>query len=268
MGYNKIVIVGDVLELYQYEKDRPIFKSRRDSGKDDSSNQGVAARGDGSFPPRVVGRRQDHARRASSSFRRLVRANLGGGSRPVLVTLTYSDNFDDLGGAYRHLTSFFKALRSPSYGGPGFRYVCVPEFQRRGAVHFHALVWGLPSEICVSERRTRRLARLWGKGFVYLKATDGDVRLSSYLSKYMSKAFLDSRLSGKKAYVSSRNVLRPEVFRDVSPVWPVLQDRGVENWACESREYLTQWLGRCRFRSYTLKSKTDGNHSESPSSHG
>jgi len=268
MGYNKIVVTGDILELYQYEKDRPIFKSRSEPREDDVPDEVVGASGEGSLPKGQLGRRPDHARRASASFRRLVRANLGGGQRPILLTLTYADNFEDLGGAYRHLTAFFKAFRSKDLGGTEFRYVCVPEFQRRGAVHFHALVWGLSPELCVSERRTRRIARLWGKGFVYLKETDGDSRLSSYLAKYMSKAFMEPRLAGKKAYVSSRNINRPVFILGVSPVWPVLEDYSVDNYPCEQREYLTQWLGRCRYRTYTLKSNLNGIQSNSTPPHG
>src|SRR5690606_15820961 len=99
-------------------------------------------------------------------------SNLGGSSLPILATLTYRDNFTDLSGAYKHFSAFIQSLRHKF--GKTFKYICVPEFQKRGAVHFHALFWGLPENLLSLERKSRTLATIWGKGFVYLKQTDGN----------------------------------------------------------------------------------------------
>jgi hypothetical protein len=198
----------------------------------------------------TLGKRSDNARRASLAFRRIVASNLGGSTRPLLVTLTYRDNFTDLARAYKHLTTFIQSLRSKF--GKNFKYVVVPEFQKRGAVHFHALVWGLPEEIFLRERETRILAEIWGRGYVYLKETDGDEKLSFYLSKYMAKAFIDPRLKNQKCYVASRNIQRPIVQTGPFYIPVVLEEFGVTEEAILDRTYQTKWLGEGRYRLFKL----------------
>jgi len=194
MGYNKIITYGNTIEVYEYERDIVRIlgggKPKRETAPDDFdmaiSGEDSLSKGNSSD---AKGKRSDNARRASMAFRRIVASNLGGSARPLLVTLTYKDNFTDLTRASRHLTAFKQALRHRF--GKAFSYVVVPEFQQRGAVHFHALFWGLPEELFLHERETRTLSETWGKGFLYLKETDGNEKLSFYLSKYMAKAFID-----------------------------------------------------------------------------
>ena len=251
MGYNKIISYGNTLEVYEYEKDivKLVGRKRRNyetpdvhmdlgaSGEDTLSDQeGTAKRG----------KRSDNARRATLAFRRIIASNLGGPALPILVTLTYADNFTDLAGAYKHLTAFNQSLRYRF--GKAFSYVLVPEFQKRGAVHFHALYWRLPSELVHKERETRILAQIWGHGFVFLKETDGDERLSHYLAKYFTKAFEDPRLKNQKSYVASRNIKRPVIQQGPFLMSTVLDEYGVIDEPIVDKTYQTKWLGEGRFR--------------------
>jgi hypothetical protein len=180
------------------------------------------------------------------AFRRIVSSNLCGGANPLLVTLTYKDNFTDLAGAYRHLTAFNQSLRYRY--GKAFAYILVPEFQKRGAVHFHALFWRLPETIFHAERQDRTLSRIWGHGFVFLKETDGNEKLAFYLSKYFTKAFTDTRLCNFKCYVASRNVKRPLIQKGPFIISMVLEEYGVEEEAIVDQTYNTKWLGEGRYR--------------------
>jgi len=256
MGYNKIISYGDTLELYEYEKD--IFTYRRtiiQDRKDEFSVSDLGINGEDNLSERKLGKRQDNANRARLAFKRIVSANLGRSTSPLLVTLTYRDNITDLKKSYRHLSSFIQSLRHKY--GKEFRYVCVPEFQRRGAVHFHALFWGLPKEIFLLERKNREIARLWSWGFVFLKETDGSDKLSFYLSKYMAKAFIDPRLKNQKCYVSSRNILRPRIITGVpsSGLEIVFNDLGIyeNDKPLVDRTYSTSWLGEGRYRLFKRK---------------
>lgn len=254
MGFNKIVVSGDIFELYEYDRDISQFKRNGGVRKGRSPQPVLSSSGEDSLSARRLGKRRDNAGRARMAFARLVRANLGGPVNPALFTLTYKENERDLRKAYGDFTSFVQALRYRF--GASFRYVCVPEFQKRGAVHFHALFWGLPSEVVLQERRTRLFASLWGKGFLYIEPeTYGLDKLVGYLAKYMTKAYVDPRLAGCKAYVASRNVLRPKVYSDVSPLWPVLDDYGLSTAdLLKKKEYMTQWFGKGRYSLYQLKS--------------
>jgi len=251
MGYNKVVVSGNILEIYEYDKNIRLFT--RPKRKNAVRNDRPLLDTDGAnlLQAREVGKRRDSARRARVAFGRLVRSNLVGAERPILLTLTYAENVQSLKLGYRDFTSFVQALRY--HLGQDFKYVSVPEFQKRGALHFHALVWGLPEALVLRERSDRFLAKLWSKGFIFLTQTDGNEKLSHYLTKYMSKAYLDPRLKGCKAYVGSRNLMRPTSMAGVSPLWPILDEYKLSpDMLLRSVEYMTQWLGKGRYRRYQI----------------
>jgi len=253
MGYNKVVLSGDTLEIYQYEKNLSLYRREKRSTKGRVTNQMLASSGEDVLFQRQLGKRRDNARRAKVAFARLVRANLGGDDRPILITLTYAQNQTDIRSAYGDFTSFIQALRFRF--GKGFKYIATPEFQKRGAVHFHALVWGLPKTLVLREREDRVIAGLWARGFVSVDNTDGNEKLSYYLAKYMVKAYTDSRLIGQKAYIASRNVSRPVQYLDISPLWPLLEQFELSpSKLLRESEYMTQWLGKGRYKSYKLNS--------------
>lgn len=265
MGYNKFISYGNIIETYTYGRDLQIPRetprkhTRRAirPGMDDDGKTPLS-------PAEFEGKRKDNAVRAQLAFRRLVMANLSGPEHPLLVTCTYRDNQTDIRVGYRDFGAFIQALRYRF--GPQFRYIAVPEFQARGAVHFHALVWGLPSHIFDTERDTRLLAGLWKQGFLYLKQTDGNERLSGYLSKYMAKSFVDHRLMNQKAYVCSRNLKRPVIHGGLSnfAMSVMLEDAEVNPDLPESEKiYDTHWLGTARHRIYKLSTENpQKNHPE------
>jgi hypothetical protein len=250
MSYSKALIYGKCLELYTYEKDIRPIRGKRTANTGRVDMQDVATSTDDKQFPEVQ-KRRDNARRAEMAFRRLVLANLSESVPPILASCTYAQNQTDLGVAYQDWKAFIGALRYRY--GTQFRYICVPEFQKRGAIHFHALFWGLPPNLCETERSTRLVASLWGVGFLDLILTDGSPRISSYLGKYMSKNFLDNRLAGKKSFRASGNILRPITERMAS-LW-YLEEKygiGVDNPPCLDKEFDTQWLGKGRYRYYNL----------------
>jgi len=252
-----MVAYGNILELYEYESNIALGTKRRRKNESGAWRRSMVV--DGQNTSTISGvekyeRRKDNAKRVALVFGRLVSANLGGDVNPILITLTYAENITDIKRGYRDFRSFVQALRYKF--GNSFKYISVPEFQKRGAVHFHALFWGLSPILFERERDTRFFAKLWGQGFLYWKYTDGNLRLATYLKKYMAKAFLDIRLKNQKAYTASRNVIRPVCQGGFSPVWPVLDEWGVDsNAVVLSSEYDTIWLGRCKKRIYQLSKK-------------
>lgn len=256
MSYIKVTTYGDYVEINEYEHDLIRNHDGRAGRRSSAiSNDNLGASGEDSLSERdtsnEVGRRSDNAWRASMAFRRLVSANLGRGSAPpLLATLTYRSNFTELSAAYKHFTTFAQSLRRKF--GNEFKYLCVPEFQKRGAVHFHAFFWGLPEEVFLLERKNRTLAQIWSHGFVDLKRTDGAGALAGYLAKYLTKAYEDPRLKNQKAYVASRNIIRPEVFAGNFSADRILFELGVNSDPEISREYNTKWFGRATYRKYKI----------------
>lgn len=124
------------------------------------------------------------------------------------MTLTFADNVTDVCYANKHFDKFIKRLRR--IAGSDFKYVCVIEFQGRGAIHYHLLH-------NAKYIRTKTLELMWQAGFVQNKSVD--IRQTgnacAYLSMYMTKAQECEKLgAGKKAFHCSQNCLRPVVIVD------------------------------------------------------
>ena len=139
MGYNKFIRYGNIIETFTYERPLPILgntqrKNTRHARIPGATDDTSATQRSAEFE----GKRKDNANRASMVFRQLVLANLSGTEYPLLLTATYRDNQEDLRLGYRDFGAFIQALRHRF--GKEWRYIAVPEFQKRGAVHFHALI--------------------------------------------------------------------------------------------------------------------------------
>jgi len=259
MGYVKAIQSGNLLEIFEYEKSLPIRRKKR--RKDSYRKQR-----DKNRP-----RNSASIQRARASFKRLVRANLIGGQNPALFTFTMFEKLS-YSASCRLFTRFISRL------GRGrdseFRYLAVPEFQKRGAVHWHVLIWGLPEHYACQgtwkkrgnrwvfqhecpagrqcERRTRRISRLWLRGFVDGVVTDGSPRLATYLTKYLQKSMHDKRSSNKKTYYASHNILRPmHVESDSEFVKELLREQVIPSYPhLTERTYDTEWLGKVVYKQY------------------
>lgn len=243
MGHIKAIQSGDIIEIFNYERDLP-EKNKR--------NERIVERSNGICRPRkmrrkiVRDRRFDNVCRQRATFRRLVRSNLTRAETPALLTLTMLDIVPITQG-YKSFSDFISRLRK-SYGET-FRYIAVPEFQKRGAVHFHVLMWGLPYETIYFERQERTLQHIWARGFLDCTTTDGNGRLITYLCKYMQKAVFDERLAGQKGYVCSRNIVRPVLLKTKTQLGEYLRiNNYVDNEVTYSKEYDTKWLGSMSYK--------------------
>jgi len=240
MAYYKLIQSGNQKELYSYEKSpRP----RNPPSKTELETRRIKKRYRAGAP-----RSLESLNRARKSFRRLVTANLVGELPPVLFTFTMLEVLPYAASGIR-LTKFFDRLRRKL--GHDFRYIAVPEWQSRGALHYHCLVWGFPHEKASTESETRFVQRTWLWGFCDCVVTDGHPKLMGYLTKYMSKAMQDVRLSGKKAYSASHNILRPVSFSFQDSLGMVMENIiGVDNSPLQNRDFNTEWMGRANYKLY------------------
>jgi hypothetical protein len=209
-GVNKIyfkrsIVYGSELLLSEYGRPQVSFKSKRNS-----------------YTRRKTGeRRDDSIQRTREMIYRILRANLdyGYGYKPVFVTFTYGRNEEDINIAYKDFSYAMKKLsRKLGYRA---KYLSVLEFQKRGAVHFHTIFFDIPfipdsERIFIYRPELKNMSfvsfywtDIWRHGNITSRSLVGVKNIASYVTKYLTKETLDSRLFGQKVYTSSRGLIRP-----------------------------------------------------------
>lgn len=203
----KAVISGNIIEFYEYEK--PILK--------DFQNKHRSGRSVEAFEEEKLDNRLKVQQRAKKTIRRLINANVGKYKddfgrtfNPVFMTLTFAENLQDLKIANNQFMKFIKRLNYKITGSKKayLKYVVAVEFQNRGAIHYHLVLFNLPY-IPANE-----VGELWGNGFIKLNKIDEVDNIGSYVTKYMGKDLHSDKLQGEKCYFSSRGLLQPVEIED------------------------------------------------------
>lgn len=126
-----------------------------------------------------------------------------------MITLTYRDNVEDIDKAWADFHAFSRIMRKRYRSR--WRYVCVPERQKRGAIHFHLAVAGWFD--------VQFVRKYWlsvvGEGNVDIAYRKGRMvkdpsRIAAYIAKYLTKA--DVVDFNKRRYSCSRGIPEPEVL--------------------------------------------------------
>lgn len=132
--------------------------------------------------------------------------------RPLFVTLTFAENVTDLTRANKEFNLFIKRfnyeLRKTEDPGFTVQYLVVPEFQKRGAVHYHVIFFKFPK----LDDTNKFINQVWKHGFTFNTTLSNPQHLKNYVTKYFVKNFLDPRLYGKKHFFYSRGLKKPQVF--------------------------------------------------------
>lgn len=123
-------------------------------------------------------RMKHHVRTASRLIKETMSRN-GRKWRALFVTLTYRPG---VSWQSNHMTLFFTNVRNwANRQGAALGYVWVAEMQRRGAVHYHAVVW-LPASLRLPRPDKRGW---WRHGSTNVQAVKRNA--TGYLMKYVSK---------------------------------------------------------------------------------
>jgi len=187
---SKVVQSGNLFEVYDFQI--PIVYGQK--------NKRVTPR---SAPERYEEHRARSIIRAVNTVRRLIHLNFS--EKDMFLTLTFNNEQPfDINSLKSCLPYFKKFVRKTRNKYPDFRYIAVPEFQKRGAVHYH-LLCNL-SSLSENERD-----ELWPYGFSKPKKINGTLHLALYLCKYLSKRFEDKRKEGHRLFYTSRGLKRPQV---------------------------------------------------------
>lgn len=147
--------------------------------------------------------------RTRENLYRLVEANVDKyrENLPIFATLTFKRNEQHIPTAYSDFRLFIQRLNY--HHDKKIQYVAVPEFQDRGAIHFHLIFFNLPfTPVLVFEN-------IWGHGYTNIQTCKKIGAASSYLLKYLTKELFDNeRLCGVRSVLSSRNLARPVLSFD------------------------------------------------------
>ena len=148
--------------------------------------------------------------RARRDIIELIRLNLTIDS--CLLTLTYKENMKDYEKAYKDFKNFVERIKWNF--GISLRYIRVIELQKRGAIHFHVVIFN-PEFVSIPYNE---IYKLWGHGAVHIRKVEAldDLtaeRVGNYLGKYLTKS--KEIAVNKKIYTTSRNLKRPKKERVV-----------------------------------------------------
>jgi len=143
--------------------------------------------------------------------RQMVRRKLLTMCADRMLTLTFRENVTSIDESWDCFKYFCRLMRD-KYGDK-FSYVAVPEYQKRGAVHFHLAIKGHYSVKVVRVLWLRAVGRRRGNIDItspkkFGKSSWNPRRIANYLSKYITKT--ESVEFNRRRYSSGGGIEIPE----------------------------------------------------------
>lgn len=209
-GYNiKLVDCGDYVQVYCYEKKKK--KKKNDSDDLNLVNPSLL---DEEKQTNVVKKENTNVIETRNIIRsklqcqRLAKANAE--EWETFITLTFAENEQNIESANRKFRYFIDKIRRVK---KNFKYLCIPEFQKRGAIHYHLLtnISTNDNKLIYSQSDNSKFKHIkyWNLGFDSIEVIKGDIKkIVGYISKYMTKE-IDNRLFGHRRYFYSNNLDKP-----------------------------------------------------------
>ncbi len=130
----------------------------------------------------------------------------------TFITLTFEENIVDINYANTRFKCFIYKIKRVF---KEFKYICIPEFQKRGAVHYHLLTnIDINNDKLIYSQENNNFfkhIKYWNEGFTKVDNLNNDIKkIIGYISKYMTKD-IDDRLFNHHRYFYSRNLIKPKI---------------------------------------------------------
>lgn len=239
----KIVISGEIIEIYDYSIG---YKTGYSVSDDVGRKKGAKSKEYDLNRAKVLNR-------AKKRVMGLINSNTGQygvNCRPKFLTLTFAENITDLKFANYEFQKFIKRVNYKIFDSKKavLKYSAVVEFQKRGAIHYHIVLYNLPFT------PVKVIRDIWGHGNIKINQIETVDNLGAYVTKYMVKDSSDSRLEGEKCYFNSRGLIEPTVITDENQIETVAQSLSLAN-LCYSVEYENEYLGQVSYAQYNLNRK-------------
>lgn len=247
---HKIIKSGDILEIYEYSegyiKGYTLTENEINNRTSTESN------------PDDTDSRERSLKRAKANLRRLINANVGQYGKEFtakFLTLTFKENIQDIKQANYEFQKFIKRLNYKLYGTKkaNLKYTTVVEFQKRGAIHYHTIIYNMPY------LKANEIYNIWGNGFIKINNIDDVDNVGAYVGEYLGQAekgqgknIKDDRLRGQKSYFSSRGLFKPVEITDKKIVEQVATAL-LNKKPTFSATYENEHLGNITYKQYNLK---------------
>lgn len=237
----KIICCGDYVQVYYFNKTKT-QKKKELKLNDDKKNKIIDV--DFLFKEENHNRRHElntieykNIMRSKFQLQRLVKSNED--IFKTFITLTFEENLKDIDVANQKFKSWRTKIKSIF---KDFKYICVPEFQKRGAVHYHLLTnleidktytyvrlkkecetklittqtnftTNQLNKMTLEQRKKCYDVSYWPHGYTSVFSINSN-DVVAYMTKYMTKD-IDNRLFGHRRYFNSYNLKQPqELFLD------------------------------------------------------
>lgn len=122
-------------------------------------------------------------RQTFKKLRYLINNNFVGAKNELHMTLTYAENMTDTERLYADFKRFMMRLKR-KYKGQSIDYLNVIEPQERGAWHCHLLLRF--NDVGSIFLENKKIAEMWGQGFVTIRSLAEVDNIGAYLSAYLS----------------------------------------------------------------------------------
>lgn len=188
----------------------------------------------------------------------MINANIGQYGKEFtakFLTLTFKENVQDIEQANYEFQKFIKRLNYKLYGTKkaNLKYTTVIEFQKRGAIHYHTIIYNMPY------LKANEISNIWGNGFIKINKIDDIDNVGAYVGEYLGqdekgqgKNIEDDRLRGQKSYFSSRGLFKPIEITDKKIVEAVAAALPFEKLKYSS-QFDNDYLGTIFYKQYNLK---------------
>lgn len=216
--YNiKVVDCGEYTQVYYYQKpkfktkktdetDLELKKQRIDNLFEKKKEEKLDLPWELDFEPKIEDR---NIIRSKLSCQRIAKTNST--IWETFITLTIAENELDIKKANKKFNNFITIVRRHK---KDFKYIAIPEFQKRGSVHYHLLTnISVDDENLIYSQADNpkfKHVKYWKHGFTKVDVMKNDVKkIVGYISKYMTKD-IDNRLFGHRRYLYSQNLSIPK----------------------------------------------------------
>lgn len=235
----KIIVSGNIVEVYSYAETQYKRQLREPKVQNHINGQRDVSEDE------LEEYSKKNGYKRKRDLRRLINANAD--DLQKFFTLTFKENITDINIAYDELKKFKMRLKyylKKEHQGRELKYVVVVEFQKRGAVHFHMLC-NLPYI------PAKKLAELWGNGYIKINKIETVDNVGSYVVKYMGKDFKDDRLKGRKRYNRSRNLVEPKEITEKEKVTELVAQLPVDKKVFE-KTFDNEFVGSVHYQQFNL----------------